>query len=297
MRVFVTGATGFVGSAVVQELLQAGHQVLGLARSEEASETLLAAGAQVHRGSIYELESLRSGAANADGVIHTAFNHDFSTFKENCETDRRVIQTLGETLAGTKRPLVVTSGIGVLPPLGRLAVEGDMPGQAVNPRVASEEAADVVAAMGVQISIMRLPPSVHGAGDHGFVPMLIALAREKGVAVYTGEGLNRWPTIHRIDAARLFRRALEKTSVPGTRYHAIGEEGVAFRDIAQSIGKHLHLPVESKSPEEAAVHFGWFAHFAGMDCPASGKQTQEQLSWTATQPGLLADLDTGSYFI
>jgi nucleoside-diphosphate-sugar epimerase len=296
MLVFVTGATGFVGSAVVKELLSAGHQVLGLARSDAGAASLVAVGAAVHRGSLQDLESLRRGAALADGVIHTAFIHDFSEFKANCETDRQVIETLGAALAGTDRPLLITSGTGLLS-LGRPATEDDAApsGPDVVPRVASEEAAAVVAARGVRVSIVRLPPSVHGDGDHGFVPMLIAIAREKGISVYVGDGFNRWPAVHRLDAARLYRLALEQARA-GDRFHGVGEEGVPFRNIAALIGRRLNVPVISQSPEKAAAHFGWFAHFAGMDSPASSARTQQRLGWRATQPGLIADLDRDTYF-
>ena len=296
MRVFVTGATGFVGSAIVQELLGAGHQVLGLARTEEAAQALLAAGAQVHRGNVEDLATLRSGAAAAEGAIHTAFNHDFSKFKENSETDRRAIEALGSVLAGSDRPLLVTSAVGLLPK-GRRVTEADMPpAGSPNPRVASEEAADAVAAQGVRVAVVRLPPSVHGDGDHAFVPMLIQIARQKGRSVYAGDGGNHWPAVHRLDAARLFRLALERAPATGTRLHAVAEEGVAFRAIAEVIGQHLGVPAVSLSPEEAAAHFGWFAHFAAMDIRASSQQTQQLLGWQPTQPGLIADLNEGSYF-
>jgi nucleoside-diphosphate-sugar epimerase len=296
MRVFVTGATGFVGSAVVQELLAAGHQVSGLARSDMAAAALAAAGAQVHRGSLEDLDSLARGAAAADGVIHTAFIHDFSKFQENCETDRRVIAALGAALCGSERPLIVTSGTGLLTP-GRLAVEEDVASSATSsvPRVASEEAATATATQGVRVSVVRLPPSVHGAGDHGFVPLLIGVAREKALAAYVGTGLNRWPAVHRLDAATLYRLVLEKGAA-GRRYHGVAEEGVAFRDIAGVIGRRLNVPVVSKVGAAAAAHFGWFAHFAALDNPASSRHTQEVLGWKPRQAGLIADLEGADYF-
>ena len=296
MRVFVTGATGFIGSAIVQELLAAGHQVTGLVRSAESAKQLTAVGSQAHLGTLDDLDSLRQGAAASDGVIHTAFIHDFSKFKENCEIDRQAIEAMGTVLAGSARPLIITSGTALLS-LGRLATEEDRPttGSSTNPRVASEEAAASVAANGVNVSVVRLPPSVHGQGDHGFVPLLINLAREKGVAAYIGEGLNHWPAVHRLDAARLYRLVLEKGSA-GSVFHGVAEEGVPFRDIAGIIGKRLNLPVVSKSPTEAADHFGWFTHFAAIDSPASSKQTRELLGWQPKQTGLLADFDSEAYF-
>jgi nucleoside-diphosphate-sugar epimerase len=296
MRVFITGATGFIGSAIVQELRQAGHQVVGLARSDKAAATLASWGAEAFRGDLEDLESLRRGAAAADGVIHTGFNHDFSAFKANCEADRRAIAALGSALSGSNRLLIVTSGTGLLP-LGGLRTEESrlLSGPAAFPRVASEEAADAVMAEGGRVAVVRLPASVHGDGDHGFVPLLIDLAREKGVSAYLGDGLNVWPAVHRLDAARLYRLALE-ADVAGVRYHGVAEEGVAFRDIAEVIGRRLDAPVVSKTPEEAVEHFGWFAHFASIDNPTSSRWTQERLSWRPTQAGLIPDLDRPSYF-
>jgi len=302
MRVFVTGASGFVGSAVVQELLAAGHQVLGLARSDASAAAIGKAGAEVHRGALDDPQSLKNGANAADGVVHCAFIHDFANFKASCDMDRQAIEVFGSALAGTNKPLLITSGIGLLSP-GRQATENDHPptGAEAHPRGASEQVAHTLAARGIRTSIVRLPPSVHGEGDHGFVPILIGIAREKGVSAYIGDGANRWPAVHRLDAARAYRLILERSTItpsPGKAeiYHAVADEGIPTKEIAEAISHGLQLSIASKAPGDSAAHFGWIGHFFSLDIPASSAQTRERLGWEPTNDSLLADLGKGHYF-
>jgi len=294
MRVFVTGATGFLGSAIVRDLLGAGHQVLGLARSDAGAASVAASGAQVHRGSLDDLDSLRRGAAEADGVIHTAFIHEFASYAASAEADRRAIETLGAALAGTNRPLVVTAGTLLVSP-GRLATEEDAVAPGAPGARLSEQTALPLAAKGVRVSVVRLPPTVHGEGDHGFVPALIGIARDKRASAYIGDGNNRWPAVHRLDAAQLFRLALEKAPA-GAKVHGVTEEGVPTRDIAAVIGRRLNVPVVAKSRDEATDHFGWLAAFFSIDGPASSALTRERMGWSPVQPSLLHDVDRPSYF-
>jgi nucleoside-diphosphate-sugar epimerase len=299
MRVFVTGAAGFIGTAVVRELIDAGHQVIGLARSDASASSIRGLGAdvKVHRGDVEDLESLRSGASASEGVIHTAFIHNFSRFKEVCEIDRRAVETLGAALAGSDRPLIISSGTAVAHTPGRLTTEEDAPNSPV-PRIASEEAAAAVAAKGVRVSVMRLS-QIHDPVKQGLITQLIALARAKGISAYMGEGLNRWPAAHRLDAARLYRLALEKAAekdTTGVRYNAVAEEGVPLREIAEVVGQGLKVPVVSKSAEEAGEHFGWLAHSVVADIPASSALTQRWLGWRPTGPGLITDLKAMEYF-
>lgn len=295
MRVFVTGASGFVGSAIVDELLKNGHEVLGLVRSEKSAGQLAATGATPLLGDVNDPEILRRGVAGSDAIIHTAFNHDFSQFKANCEADRKVIETLGQALIGSGKPLVVTTGIGLLR-YHRPVTEDD----AVNaksdeiPRAATDEAANAVAAQGVDVYLVRLPPSVHGAGDHGFVPMIIDITKEKGESAYIGDGGNQWPAVHRHDAAVLYRLIVEQR--PALKVlHAVAEQGIPFREIAQAIGTGLGLPVVSKTGDTAAAHFTWFQHFAGIGCVASSEKTRQALGWHPSAPGLLEDIATAGY--
>ncbi len=306
MRVFVTGATGFIGSAIVRELLGAGHQVVGLARTQDAAVALRAAGAEVLPGSLEDVASLKQGAEGADGVIHTAFNHDifanaagqdfFSAFLGACETDRRAIDAMGTALVGSDRPLVIASGTALLAP-NRLGIENDGPDPAITAplRNLSESLALSLAARGVRASVLRLPPSVHGDGDrHGFVPRLIYLAQEKGISGYVDQGDNRWPAVHRLDAALLFRLALERAPA-GTILHGTGEQGVPMRDIASAIGRLLSIPVASVPGGAAQEHFGWLANFVGLDNPTSSDLTRRRMGWCPAQCGLIRDLEQGGY--
>jgi nucleoside-diphosphate-sugar epimerase len=291
MKVFVTGATGFIGTIVIQDLIKAGHTVLGLARSEKGVASLLAAGAEVHRGDLEDLDSLKRGAAASDGVIHTAFIHDFSRFQEVCAADRRAIEAMGDALAGSDRPMVVTSGTGMGTAVpGQPATEDHFDPNHPNPRAGSELAAEAVAARGVRVSVVRLP-QVHDTEKQGLVTYSIAVAREKGVSAYVGDGKNRWPAVHVLDAAPVYRLALEK-GPNRARYHAVAEEGVTAKEIAEAIGRGLKIPVVSMSPDEAAGHFGWMGFFAGLDMPASSALTQQRLGWRPTQKaGIIEDLD------
>lgn len=299
MRVFVTGASGWIGSAVVPDLVGAGHEVTGLARSDASATALADAGAKVHRGSLDDLDSLRSGAAAADGVIHLAFKHDFGDFAAAAATDLGAIQAIGDVLADSGRPFVTASGTLMLTMIapGRLGTEDIVPGpeQAGSPRVGSEVAVLELAARGVRTAVVRLAPTVHGVGDRGFVPRLIDIARDKGVAGYVGDGANRWPAVHRLDAARLFRLALEKAPA-GSMLHAAGDQGVPFLAIADVIGRHLGVPVASISADRAGEHFGFLGAFVGRDNPTSSELTQGLVGWEPSHPGLIADLDEGHYF-
>lgn len=295
MRIFLTGATGFIGSRIVPELLAAGHQILGMTRSEAGAKALVAAGAEPHFGHLEDLDSLRRGAARVDAVIHTAFDHDFSNFVANCEKDARVIEALGSTLAGSARPLLITSGTGMgSGAASQPATEDIFDPEHPNPRSASELAGARMLAAGVAVSVMRLP-QVHDTTRQGLISPLIDIARQKGVSAYLGEGLNRWPAAHVLDVARLYRLAIEKGK-PGERYHAVAEEGIRVRDIAHMIGNGLNVPVRSIDAGEAPAHFGWLGAFVGLDMPASSTWTRHAMNWHPRGPSLQEDLGRMDYF-
>ncbi|MEU4232665.1 SDR family oxidoreductase [Nonomuraea sp. NPDC026600] len=302
MRVFVTGASGWIGSAVVPELIGAGHQVTGLARSDASAAALTAAGAQVHRGTLDDLDSLRSAAAASDGVIHLAFKHDIAfsgDFQGAVDADRRAVEALGEALAGSDRPFVLASGLVGLAP-GRVATEQDghgagQPSGGARTRLTTAQLTLALASRGVRSSVVRLPPTVHGEGDNGFMATLVGIARDKGVSGYLGDGSNRWPAAHRLDAAHVFRLALEEAPA-GSVLHVVADQGVPIRTVAEVIGRQLGIPVAAISPENAGEHFGWLAGFLGADSPASSTLTRELLGWQPTHPGLIDDLDKGHYF-
>lgn len=295
MRVFVTGATGFIGSAIVNELLGAGHSVLGLARSDASAEALARLGVEAHRGELADTDSLAAGARVCDGVIHTAFIHDFSKYKANAETDRQALAAMAQTMKGTGQPLVATSGTAVLT-LGRIGTEMHAPAaDGLGHIRAVSELVLAAADQGVRVSVVRLPPTVHGQGDHAFVPALIDIARRKGFSAFVGHGANRWPAVHRLDAARLFRLALE-SAAPGARLHGAAEEGMAFRLIAESIGAGLGVPVRSLTKEAARAHFDWLADFVAIDNPVSTAFTCDALGWKPQEAGLLVDMRQGGYF-
>ena len=296
MRVFVTGASGFIGSAVVQEMLGAGHEVVGLARSNSSAEAISAAGAEIHRGDLDDLDSLRAGAESSDGVIHLAYIHDFSKFEDNARVDQRAIEAIGEVLADSHRPLVIANGTLMLAADGRPATEEDGGDPALRfGRRLGEHLLLGLADRRVRSTSLRLPPTVHGEHDHGFLPMIIGVAREKGVSAYVGDGSNRWPTVHRLDAASLFRLALERAPA-GSVLHGVGEEGVPIREVAEVIGRHLDVPVASISSEQAPEHFGFLGAFIGADSPASSALTRARFGWQPKQPGLIDDLEQGHYF-
>ena len=296
MRVFVTGASGFIGSAVVQELLGAGHEVVGLARSDSSAEAIAAAGGQIHRGDLDDLDSLRAGTEASDGVIHLAYIHDFSKFEDNARVDQHAIEAMGEVLAGSDRPLVIANGTLMLAAPVRPATEADGGDPAARfGRRLNERLLLGLADRGVRSASLRLPPTVHGKRDHGFVAMIISAAREKGVSAYVGDGSNRWPAVHRLDAASLFRLALEHAPA-GTVLHGVAEEGVPIREVAEVIGRHLDVPVVSISAQSALEHFGFLGAFIGADSPASSTLTRARFGWQPEQSGLIDDLEMGHYF-
>jgi len=294
MRVFVTGASGFIGKAILKELLTAGHEVLGLARSDASAKILLAAGAEVHLGDLEDLDSLQSGASHADGVIHAGFIHDFTRFAEVCKIDYQAIKAMGSALAGTGRPLVVTSGTALIDPGHMVTEDTPLPEHPDWPRI-SEKAANELFLEGIHTTTIRLAPVVHGEGDrHGFIPILFNVARQKGMAAFVAQGHNRWNAVHRLDAARLFRLALEK-SLPGACYHGVAEPALTLQSIAEKIGRQLHLPAQSIEKQDTEAHFGWFAQMAMADSPASSKFTQASLDWHPDCPTLFQDIENGIY--
>lgn len=293
MRIFVTGATGFIGSALIPELIQAGHQVLGLTRSQDGAEKLSAAGAEVLHGNLEDLDSLRKGAADAEGVIHLAFSHDFSQFEKNAADERRAIAAMGEVLTGSDRPFVVTSGTAIAASVDGKPSTEDGPTASWNPRAGLETAVKELTERGVKTSIVRLA-QIHDTHKQGLVPYFLAVTREKGISAYIGDGNNRWPAAHVTDTARLYRLALEKAE-PGAIYHAVDEQGVTIKAIAEAHGRGLKVPVVSIRPEEAEAHYGWLALFANMDMPSSSVLTQQKLNWKPSGPGLIADLDGMDY--
>jgi nucleoside-diphosphate-sugar epimerase len=293
MHIFVTGAPGFIGSALVPQLIQAGHQVLGLTRSDVGAERLRKVGAEALHGNLEDLDSLRKGAAQSDGVIHLAFNHDFSQFQKNCEDDRKAIEVIGEVLLGSSRPFVITSGTAIAANVDGKPSTEDSPTASWNPRAASEATVKELTARGVNSSVVRLA-QIHDTHKQGLVPFVTAVAHEKRISAYVGDGGNRWPAAHVSDVARLYRLAFEKAE-PGAIYHAVDEEGVSMKAIAEALGRGLKVPVVSIKPEEAEAHFGWIGHFAGHDMPASSAITQQKLNWKPAGPGLIADLDGMDY--
>ena len=296
MKVFITGATGFIGTAVTQQLINAGHQVIGLARSEKSAEKLIETGAQVHHGDLSDPESLKLAAANADAVIHLGFIHDFSRFEEMCKLDAKVIAAIGDALIGTEKPFLITSGTALFAAEG-ITTENDRHAQHPHPRIATENAADALVSKGIKVAVIRLSPSVHGEGDKiGFVPMLINIARERQTSAMIAGGQNHWPAVHRLDAAELYLKALEKPFQSGTRYHAVAEQGIPFSNIAEVIAARLTVPLISLSAEQATEHFSWFSHFAQLDNQTSSQQTRAMMGWNPRHPSLLEDLHGDVYF-
>ncbi|MFI2744477.1 SDR family oxidoreductase [Zhouia sp. PK063] len=296
MKVFVTGASGFVGSAVVKDLLENGYEVLGLARSDASAKKIQKIGAEVHRGDLTDIPSLEAAVAKVDGVIHTAFNHDFTRFQKSCEEERTAILAMGNVLKDSNRPFVITAAAGAIA-TGNLVNENDRGKNKEIPRYVSEQVADELATQNLNISVVRLSPSVHGEGDtHGFVPTLVNLAKSKGKLAYIENGMNAWAAVHRLDAAPVYRLAMQKKAVPGTRYHAVAESKIFLKDLTGLLSKKMNLPLVALSKEEASDYFGGFLHFASLHIPISSKQTQESLEWQPTHPALFEDIENNVYF-